>query len=313
MATTTTTTTGGALRRARELAELSLGGAARRLGESTSTLRSWESDRATPDEFQLDKMIRLYGAELNDVWPDRTPLVDESDPETLVVGDERIDLRVDEHGLRPDNRTILVQYLAAVRRQRGVAPDASVELRGADLVALSTVLDLDDRRLESTLAELLDLTPTGSRFTLRALVVGSLMAVGAGTLVAGSWFAPGGTSDVSASPTVPERTAVEQVVETGPEVSAQAITQFAPEHEPAPTEDASRSPFSVVPNEPAAEVEVELAPAVFAVHPNTEWTPVQEDELFSVDPADGAPGELADDDPAALGRGPRGLPPAPSS
>lgn len=325
MAAIRTTPTGGALRRARELAELSVGGAARRLGVSASTLRAWESGRAEPDEFQLDAAIALYGSDLYSIWPDRTPLVTDEDPETLVVGDERIDLRVDAFGLRPDNRTVLVRYLAAVRRQRGVRVDANVELRGADLMALSAVLDLDDRSLEATLTELLDLTPAGSRFTLRALAVGSLMAIGAGAIVGASWLAPN-TGDAAAAPS--QDTAVTVPVE----ISDEAAVLFAPGTGPdelqaggaagvsdtaglSSSTDASRpaaprSPFSTEPRAQAELVEAELTPAVFAVAPATEWTEIE--APFSVDPPEGAPGII--EPTQALGTpSPAELPPGSST
>lgn len=176
-------------------------------------------------------------------WPDRRPLASDAEPGVLLVGDERIELG-------GTNRNVLTQYLAAVRRQRGLAPDGPVELRDTDLASLSTVLDLDDAALESELAELLELTPTDARWTVRALMVGALMAVGATTVVGGSLLSPAGATTVAATPDAP----------VAAEVSA-----------PAPADQ-----------DAPIYTEVDLAPAVSATAPATEWSYVDDVE----DPAD---------------------------
>jgi len=308
---TTTTTTGGALRRARELAGLSTGGAARRMGVPSSTVRAWETGRATPTATQVEAAARLYGNDLAQMWPDRTPLAHPSRPGVLVVGEETVDLGSDELGRRPDNHTVLVQYLAAVRRQRGMAPRERIELRGNDIVSLARVLDLDDADLDAELQQLLDLTPTGSRMTVRAMVVASLMAVAATGVVTGSWVAPTATaaSGEQAAQTTATHTAG---IEGPPTQPVGAVTGYLTTDpaEISSTVEARTSPFSTTPNEAA---DVELGPPVFAVAPATEWSYVN-DVPFSTDPAEGAPGvivEMLDEAlPGPIGQ--LGLPVTPS-
>ncbi len=170
-------------------------------------------------------------------WPDRHPLVSDAEPGVLLVGDERIEVG-------GANRTVLTRYLAAVRRQRGLAPDGPVELRATDLASLSTVLDLDDAALESELAELLDLSPADARWTVRALMVGALMAVGATGVVGSSLLSPAGATTIAATPVAP----------VAAEVSA-----------PAPAD----------PDTPIY-TGVDLAPAVSATAPATEWSYVDD-------------------------------------
>lgn len=281
MSPTTAPSAGPRLRRARELAGIHERAAARELGIRRARLRDWESGAVAPDADEMARAVSLYSADLDEIWPDRQPLVTAEEPGILIVGDERIDLRTDALSDTGDidNRVVLTRYLAAVRRQRGLEPSDRVELRSSDIASLASVLDLDDTALEAELTELLDLTPAGARWTARALVVGGLMAVAATTVVGASWFAA--PTSAAAAPSVPTA-----VVATpfAPEasttvVSDRAAVQFAPEQiaDDAPidaeivevVEHAAVSPFST---EPAAQVE--LAPAMFAVAPASDWAPV---------------------------------------
>lgn len=195
-----TMTIGHALRRSRELAGISDRSAARSIGVSRSTLRSWEADRAVPDTEQLSLAAGLYGHGVQDVWASRAPLTSPEEPGVLLVGSERVTISSDDTGSLDDsvidNRVVLSRYIAAVRRQRGLEPDDSIELRAVDLAALSTVLNLDDDSLQALLTELLDLTPAGAQWAVRSMLVGGLVALAATGMLGTSWFA----SPVSAAP-----------------------------------------------------------------------------------------------------------------
>lgn len=301
----TNLSTADALRRARELAGMSERSAARRLGIPRTLLREWEAGTAVPGADDVEQAVRLYSADLNRIWPDRRPLVRDEEPGVLVVGDDRIDVVVD--GVQLDNRAVLTCYLAAVRRQRGLAGDQSVELRSDDISSLASVLDLDDAELEGLLSELLELTPAGARWTMRALVVGGLMSLAATAAVGSSWFspAPAAAAD-AASADAPSAQVVEVEVDgVSSTPSGDASTQVeladAAVQDDGEATTTTMSPFSTEPS----SVAVELAPAVFAVAPATEWSPV-EPELFSTQPNDGAPVSP----PAELSPPPAQLPPA---
>jgi transcriptional regulator with XRE-family HTH domain len=321
----TTMTTGHALRRARELADTSERAAARSLGVRRSTLRDWEADRAAPDSDQLAAAVRLYSVDLETIWPDRRPLISADEPDVLRVGDERVPVEtdpvIDPDGVRRiDNRVVLTRYLAAVRRQRGLDPTERVDLRADDIASLANVLDLDDAALETELAELLDLTPAGARWTMRALVVGGLMAIGATSAIGSTWFSPATAAPLeTATPVTHVVDAPTVAPETGTpttEVSEQALvqtpdtveapsTELAPPTTQAPSSDVATpvvdpsSPFSTEPS----SIAVELAPAVFAVAPATEWSPV-DTSPFSTTPNDQVDAEV----PAALPAPPAELP-----
>jgi transcriptional regulator with XRE-family HTH domain len=300
--------TGRKLRRARELSDLRPGTAARALGIRRARLRDWESGRSVPDADELARAVQLYSADLNHIWPDREPLISPEEPGVLIVGDDRIEAYSDtgsttgpgQVATRPavDNRVVLSRYIAAVRRQRGVGPDDPVELRAQDVSALATVLDLDDMLLEVQLMDLLDLTPAGARWTARAMVVGALMAVGAGVLVGASWF--GAAPSTAAAAESPAATTPFAPEASDPTPEPRSGVQFAPGPIDAdapidaevvdPDSDSGHgpglgettSPFSTEPN----QVRVELAPAVFAIAPSTEWT------MVSIDPAAPVPDQL---------------------
>lgn len=273
----TTQDTGRALRRARELSGTTERSAARSLGVRRARLRGWEQGSIPMDADDLERAIRLYSTDLEQIWPDRRPLVSDAEPGVLLVGDQRIEVG-------GPNRTVLTRYLAAVRRQRGLSSDATVELRANDIASLANVLDLSDAALESELAELLELTPAGARWTARALAVGALMAVGATTVIGGSWLSPAGATTIDATAAAAEAPAAVFTPEVAAvEISAEASVQFAPApvDPDAPieaevvldeTSAAAPSPFSTEPS----TAPVELAPAVFATAPATEWSPVDD-------------------------------------
>lgn len=282
-------TTGPTLRRARELAALRERPAARALGIRRSRLRDWESGAAVPDADEMARAIELYSADLRQIWPDRQPLASVDEPGVLVVGDERIDVRTDPmmnaDGVTDfDNRVVLSRYLAAVRRQRGLTSADPIELRASDLASLAAVLDLDDAALESELMTLLDLTPAGARWATRVMVVGGLMTIAATAVVGSSWFAGDGAGATTVEAAAPA--AIEAMVPppAAATFAPEALADDAPvDAEVVSTSGTVTSPFSTEPSSPRAE----LAPAVFAVAPATEWS-VGEDEpvgeLPSADP-----------------------------
>jgi len=187
------TTTGRALQRLRELSGLSERAAARQCGVRPSVLRSWETRRSMPDADQIARAVAVYGRDLGDAIPPRSPLTDPTRPGVLVVGEEEIDVAdhiVAGSSTHQDNNAVICAYLAAVRRQRGLEDTDSVDLRAEDLAALAVELDLGDADLQHLLAALLDLTPAGAQLTMRTLLVGALVALLATGVVHGSWLAP---------------------------------------------------------------------------------------------------------------------------
>lgn len=283
MSSTPTIAPGPRLRRARELAGMRERSVARSLGVRRSELRDWEAGNHSPDPDELARLVDLYSADLDQVWPDRQSIISDAEPGVLIVGDERVALQR-ETGAPIDNRAVLASYLAAVRRQRGETDDARIELRANDLASLSNVLDLSDTSLERQLEELLELTPAGARFAARAMMVGGLTALVATTFVAGSWFATPGSADARpmdrSTPAVAGVLVEAALVESNV-VEAELVESGAVEAEPVDDSSSPRSPFSTEPNAPT----VDLAPAVFAVHPSTEWqhveSPIQDGSLSS--------------------------------
>lgn len=185
-----TTRTGPTMRRARELASLDLTAGARAVGVGRSDLRSIERGRRRVQLDVLERAVVAYG-DVDLVLPPRRDLVHPGDPSLLVVGDEII--RVDRAG--SGNEQVLVDYVAAVRRQRRVAPDAAVPFRAHDLVQLAGVLDLATSDLARQLARVAGLSSEPAQRSARRLVLTGLCLAVSGARpqdrddVDGSWLA----------------------------------------------------------------------------------------------------------------------------
>ena len=217
-----TITTGHALRRTRELAGLSDRAAARALGVRRSTLRDWEADRSAPGPEMVELAALVYGHGAEDIWAERTPLLDPEQPGVLVVGSERVLVWPDGTAGAVDNRDVIARYLAAVRRQRGVDDRDEIALRSDDLGALSMVLDLDDDQLQQILMDLLDLTPAGAQWAIRSMLVGGLVAMVATGAIGSGLLAPSASADTSTDARPPAAVA-EVVIDESTDVSVPGI------------------------------------------------------------------------------------------
>jgi transcriptional regulator with XRE-family HTH domain len=170
-----TLSTGLTMRRARELAGIGRGAAAERVGLGRRELRGIERGSVAPSAEVLDRALRVYGGDGLEL-PPRQDLIHPTDPHLLVVGDDLV--RVDP--FRDDDGQVLSDYVAAVRRQRRLEPDAEVRFRSHDLVQLATVLDLTASDLERRLADATGTGDDGTRRTARLLVLTGLAMALAG-------------------------------------------------------------------------------------------------------------------------------------
>jgi transcriptional regulator with XRE-family HTH domain len=167
-----TASTGQTMRRARELAGIGRGAAAERVGIGRRELRGIERGRSAPTVEVLDRALSAYGAD-ELVLPPRQDLLHPTDPHLLVVGDDLV--HVDP--FRSDDGQVLADYVAAVRRQRGIGPDAEVRFRSHDLVQLATVLDLTADDLERLLAEATGGAGSAHRVARLLVLTGLAMAL----------------------------------------------------------------------------------------------------------------------------------------
>jgi transcriptional regulator with XRE-family HTH domain len=191
------TTIGPALHRARLLAGRGRRAAARDLGVTRRALRAWERGRCVPPSDALERLSSVYSRSADLTLVPRISLLDPTRRGVLVVGDERIErdpaLGADIHR---QNRALLVGYVAAVRRQRGLPSQAPVSLRSSDVAALAAELDLSDGQLGRLLAEVLAVPLANARAADLALVVTSLFALTAVGAVPNRWLAdPYGAAD----------------------------------------------------------------------------------------------------------------------
>ena len=160
---------GVAMRRARELAGIDRATAATEMGVPRRDLRAIERGRRGADVAVLERAIDLYGGASLDL-PPRVDLVHPSDPYLLVIGDEQV--RVDP--FRDDDGEVLAEYVAAVRRQRGLETAAVVRFRSHDLVQLASVLDLSSGDLADRLRRLTGLDRDPAIQAARRLVLTGL-------------------------------------------------------------------------------------------------------------------------------------------
>ena len=187
--------TGNAVHQLRILSGLNQREAARRIGISRSTLRSWEAHDTTPDSSQLVAAVAALGQDLDDVMVPRTDLIDPEHLGLLTVGTEQIvvaDHLATDTTPHEFNISLIGAYLGAVRRQRGLTADAPVQLRSNDLSALAVVLDLNDDELEHLLAVEFDLSTESARQVVRGLLAAGLVALAASGALQSPWLAQPG-------------------------------------------------------------------------------------------------------------------------
>ena len=128
--------TGSRVFAAREAKGLSLRRAARRLGVSPRTLRGWERGREDIPYLVRQAMVKLYGLPPETLVPERPGRSaagrDESNG-TIRIGSVMF-------SVQDANDDSLRAFLAAVRQERGLAPDAPLAVRASDAEMLAELL-----------------------------------------------------------------------------------------------------------------------------------------------------------------------------
>ena len=189
--------TGNRVCAARQAKGLSLRRAARRLGVSPRALRGWERGREDIPFMVRQSMVKLYDLPPEQLIRDRRAAAGrDADTGTIRIGSVTFAVQdADDDSLRA--------FLAAVRHERGLAPDAPLAVRASDAEALAELLGgtADDivRNLQRLLGVDEDEAVELSRWMFGRTAIAGAMVVG---LIAGV-----GAGAVSASP--PAATAVE--------------------------------------------------------------------------------------------------------
>ena len=189
--------TGSRIFAAREAKGLSLRRAARRLGVSPRTLRGWERGREDIPFAVRQAMVKLYNIPSELLVPERPARGAAGRDErsaTIRIGSVMFTV----HDATDDS---LRAFLAAVRQERGLAPDAPLAVRASDAEVLADLLggtaDEIVRNLQRILGvderEALEL----SRWMFRRTAVAGALAVGlaAGVIATGTFSnAPAATA-----------------------------------------------------------------------------------------------------------------------
>ena len=189
--------TGNRVCAAREAKGLSLRRAARRLGVSPRTLRGWERGREDIPYLVRQAMVRIYGIPPETLVPER--------PARGAAGrDERSGtIRIGSvmFTVQDANDDSLRAFLAAVRQERGLAPDAPLAVRASDAEMLAKLLGGTTDEIVRNLQRILGVDEREavelSRWMFPKSAVAGVLAVGlaAGVIATGTFSnAPAATA-----------------------------------------------------------------------------------------------------------------------
>ncbi len=170
---------------AREAKGLSLRRAARRLAVSPRVLRNWERGREDIPFMVRQSMVKLYDLPAEQLIRDRRAAAGrDADTGTIRIGSVTFAVHdADDDSLRA--------FLAAVRGERGLAPDAPLAVRASDAEVLAELLGGTAEGIVRNLQRLLGVDEGEAvelgRWMFRrtaiagAMVVGLVAGVGAGS------------------------------------------------------------------------------------------------------------------------------------
>src|SRR5918999_5551529 len=178
--------TGNRVFAAREAKGLSLRRAARRLGVSPRVLRGWERGREDIPFAVRQGMVKLYGLAPEVLVPER--------PGRSAAGrDERngtIRIGSVTFTAQDANDDSLRAFLAAVRRERGLAPDEPLAVRASDAAMLAELLGGTAEEIVRNLQRLLGLDEREAvelgRWMFRKTAIAGALAVGLAAGVVGT-------------------------------------------------------------------------------------------------------------------------------
>ena len=182
-------TTGNRVLAARQAKKLSLRRAARRLGVSPRALRNWERGREDIPFTVRQAMVALYGMAPEQIIPERrAEAAREGGTGMIRIGSVTFELhQADDDSLRA--------FLAAVRRERGLAAGARLAVRASDAEALAGLLGGTAQEVVANLQRLLGIDQAEAvelgRWMFRRTAIAGALAVGMLAGVAGAGAVPG--------------------------------------------------------------------------------------------------------------------------
>ncbi len=155
--TTNEIPTGEALCKARRRVGHSIESAATAIHIPPSALADYESGMRTPGEDLINELADLYGVERRRLasrpWVPQVPPEYDSETRALSMGWHTIQVQ-------PGNNEHLIRSVAAaLRSMRSLAETAPLQIRGAELPLLSSLMDLSDPALTDIMVRYLGLAP----------------------------------------------------------------------------------------------------------------------------------------------------------
>jgi transcriptional regulator with XRE-family HTH domain len=201
--------TGSRVFAAREAKGLSLRRAARRLGVSPRVLRGWERGREDIPFATRQAMVKLYNLDPQVLVPER-PGRDAAGRDarsgTIRIGSVTFTAQ-------DANDDSLRAFLAAVRQERGLAPDAPLAVRASDAEMLAELLGGTAEEIVRNLQRLLGVDEGEavelSRWMFRRTAIASALAVGlaAGVIAVGTFSNPPAATAAEISTSAPDTAA----------------------------------------------------------------------------------------------------------
>jgi transcriptional regulator with XRE-family HTH domain len=171
-------TMGGRIVAAREAKGFTVWQAARRLGVSPWTLRTWEQGREDIPLGVRQTMAALYGTATRYLVPDRPTGIEQGGTAAVIrIGSAAFTLDgTDDDTLR--------RFLASVREERGLVPGAPMRVRETDAALLADLLGGSADNIARSLQRLLggtdDEAAEFSQWLFGRTTVGAVLASGVG-------------------------------------------------------------------------------------------------------------------------------------
>ena len=178
--------TGSRALAAREAKGLSLRRAARRLGVSPRVLRGWERGRESIPYATRLSMVDLYGIPRQEIAPDRPTRAEQDANGTIRIGSVTFSATgADDDSLRA--------FLSSVRRERGLASGAHLQIRESDATLLAELLGGTAEDVIRNLQRLLGVSEKeavelGRWMFRRTAMAGALAIIAAGVVIGSGTF-----------------------------------------------------------------------------------------------------------------------------
>lgn len=242
---------------------------ATRAGVKRRLVKRWEKGAQIPNDEEIVAIARACEIGVGNLLPPRDTVEFDRAARSLRVGGAVVSV-TDVH-----NEAVLATYVQLVRQQRGLADDASFDIRHEDVDALAGTLDLEDTELQQRLVSIVGLPVAEAAGIHARLLSRRRMSLPAGIVVGSLGLVPGsGAADAAAPPAPPAAVAP---VAAAPADRLDPVPSVAPVGEPAPwttvitpAEEPPAPAAAASTPSPAPEPVLEIGDALRIVNPDAD-------------------------------------------